>query len=44
MEAESYRTWEETVPGVFADVLWFESEWVAWGDRLEIPDLVDCQI
>lgn len=30
--------------GVFTDVLWFESEWVAYGDRFEIADLADSEI
>ncbi|KAF7974972.1 hypothetical protein HWV62_10711 [Athelia sp. TMB] len=41
VEVGSYKTWRETVLGAFADVLKFQSEWVARGDKVEIPDLAD---
>ena len=41
VEVGSYKTWKDTALGAFADVLKFEQQWVAQGNKVEIPDLAD---
>ncbi|KAF7969594.1 hypothetical protein HWV62_26823 [Athelia sp. TMB] len=40
-EVGSYKTWKDTALGAFEDVLKFEQQWVAQGNKVEIPDLAD---